>query len=62
MDESQRWITECEDAGDGTGDVVVTLPPDLIAKLGLEAGDELDVEVVHGAIVFTRKPTMSLTP
>lgn len=59
MNESGRWITKCEDAGDGTGDVIVTLPPDFIAKLGMKAGDELSVEVVCGAIVLTRKATPS---
>ncbi|MCK9747924.1 AbrB/MazE/SpoVT family DNA-binding domain-containing protein [Pseudomonas syringae] len=62
MDKSERWFGQCEDAGDGTGDVVVTLPSDLIDKLGLKAGDELNIEEVQGAIVFTRKLTTSLAP
>lgn len=51
MDESERWITECRDAGDGKGDLIVTLPPDYIAQTGLEIGDELNIEVVNCAIV-----------
>lgn len=39
MDESERWITECRDAGDGKGDLIVTLPPDYIAQTGLEIGE-----------------------
>ncbi|MGV8920805.1 MAG: AbrB/MazE/SpoVT family DNA-binding domain-containing protein, partial [Pseudomonas sp.] len=42
-------------SADRTGDLIVTLPPDFIAKMGLETGDELDMEVVDGAIVLTRK-------
>ncbi|MGY2096082.1 AbrB/MazE/SpoVT family DNA-binding domain-containing protein [Pseudomonas simiae] len=55
MDESEGWITECQDAEDGTGDLIVTLPPNFIAQTGLEIGDELNIEVVNGAIVITRK-------
>ncbi|MCK0544225.1 AbrB/MazE/SpoVT family DNA-binding domain-containing protein [Pseudomonas syringae pv. aptata] len=62
MDKSERWFSQCEDAGDGTGDVVATLPSDLIDKLGLKAGDELNIEEVQGAIVFSRKLTTSLAP
>ncbi|WP_310403141.1 AbrB/MazE/SpoVT family DNA-binding domain-containing protein [Pseudomonas koreensis] len=59
MDETQCWITECQDAGDGTGDVIVTLPPDFIAQMGLKIGDELNLEVVDGVIVLTQKSTPS---
>lgn len=57
MHESERWIVECQDPGDGTGDLIVILPPDFIAQSGSEPGDELNIEVVNGAIVLTRKST-----
>ncbi|MEE4665201.1 AbrB/MazE/SpoVT family DNA-binding domain-containing protein [Pseudomonas alliivorans] len=62
MDKSEHWLSQCEDAGDGTGDAFVTLPPDFIAQLGLKVGDELNIEVVQGAIVITQKLTQPPRP
>ncbi|MBX8603430.1 AbrB/MazE/SpoVT family DNA-binding domain-containing protein [Pseudomonas cichorii] len=61
-DESERWITECRDAGDGIGDLIMTLPPDFIAQTGLEIGDELNIGVENCAIVPAEKSDASLTP
>ena len=41
MNESEHWIVRCQDTADGSGDVIVYLPPELLAKLGLEVGDDL---------------------
>ena len=38
MSESERWTVKCREAADGTGDVIVDLPPELLAKLGLDLG------------------------
>lgn len=53
--DAKRWTAICQDPGDGSGDLIVDLPPDLIASLSLEVGDVLTMEVILGAIVLTRK-------
>ncbi|CAI8851149.1 Antitoxin ChpS [Pseudomonas sp. IT-194MI4] len=62
MCESERWTVKCQEAADGTGDVIVDLPPELLAKLGLGLGDELTIEVVDGAIVLEPKRNTSPSP
>lgn len=42
--ENKRWIVNCQDAADGTGDLIVPLPDDLLAAIGLTSGDKLDME------------------
>ena len=53
--ENQRWTVTCQDAPDGTGDMFVPLPDDLLNEIGLAVGDTLDIE---------KKPdgTIPLTP
>lgn len=55
MKESGSFKVTCQDAGDGSGDVIVDLPPELLENMGLGLGDELSVEVVNGVIVLTPK-------
>lgn len=55
MNESERWTVKCQDAADGSGDVIVDLPPELLAKLGLEVGDDLTITTTKDAIVL--RPT-----
>ncbi len=55
MTETQRWIVKCQDPADGTGDVIIDLPPDLLVSLGLGIGDVLTVEVIDDVIVLTPK-------
>lgn len=55
MTEAKSWTAICQDPRDGSGDLIVDLPPDLIASLSLEVGDVLTMEVILGAIVLTRK-------
>lgn len=50
MNESERWTVKCQDTGDGSGDVIVDLPPELLAKLGLEVGDDLTITTTKDAI------------
>jgi antitoxin ChpS len=38
MSESERWTVKCQKTTDGTGDVIVDLPPELLARLGLGLG------------------------
>ena len=37
-------IVTCEDAEDGTGDLIIPLPDDLLAAIGLTSGDKLNME------------------
>lgn len=55
MTEAKSWTAICQDPGDGSGDVIVDLLPDLIASLGPSVGDVFTMEVIHGAIVLTPK-------
>jgi antitoxin ChpS len=60
MSESKRWTSLCQDPGDGSGDLIVDLPPELLEKMGLTAGDELDIEVADGLIILSPKKSPSL--
>lgn len=53
MNESARAIVKCQDVGDGTEDVIVELPDDILESMGLKIGDSLSIELVGGAIVHT---------
>lgn len=55
MSESEHWTVRCQDTADGSGDVIVDLPPELLAKLGLEVGDDLTITTTKDAIVL--RPT-----
>ncbi|MGV6953156.1 antitoxin Xre/MbcA/ParS toxin-binding domain-containing protein [Pseudomonas chlororaphis] len=60
MNESKRWTVKCQDTADGSGDVIVNLPPELLTKVGLDIGDALTLEVVDGVIVL--RPLRSSSP
>jgi antitoxin ChpS len=62
MTEAQRWTVRCQDPADGSGDVIIDLPSELLASLGLNIGDVLTVEVIDGAIVLTPKSSDSAKP
>lgn len=40
----ESWRVVCQAPGDGSGDVIVELPSELLEQLGLTLGDELSVE------------------
>ncbi|PHR17905.1 MAG: AbrB family transcriptional regulator [Sphingopyxis sp.] len=52
MSESVRTIVRCQDPGDHTGDVIVELPPNLLAGMEVGLGDSLTIELIDGAIVL----------
>jgi hypothetical protein len=39
MDTPDSWRVVCQDPGDGSGDVIVELPSELLEKLGWTLGD-----------------------
>lgn len=49
------WTVVCRDPGDGSGDVVVELPAELLEKLGWSLGDELAIEKGAEGISLTLK-------
>ncbi|MHC8300812.1 AbrB/MazE/SpoVT family DNA-binding domain-containing protein [Pseudomonas sp. ZS1P83] len=57
MSDIRSWAVKCQDTPDESGDVIVELPPEVLARLGLDLGDELSLEVTDGAIVL--KPVRS---
>ena len=52
---SNRWLVECQDPGDGSGDLVVELPSDLLEALGWGLGDELLIENDQDCITLKLK-------
>lgn len=62
MTEARHWTVKCQDPSDGSGDVIIDLPPDLLASLGLSIGDVLTIEVIDGAIALTPKSSDSGIP
>lgn len=52
---SERWTVKCQGTADGSGDVIVELPLELLAKMGLALGDDLDVEILNDAIILKPK-------
>lgn len=51
----QRWVAVCRDALDGSGDLLVELPADLMLEAGWAVGDELAIEIVGQSIVLSRQ-------
>ena len=60
MSDTQRWTVKCQDPADGSGDVIVDLPPELVTALGLDDGDILSIEKIDGVIVL--KPAVGVLP
>jgi len=56
MATSESWRVVCQDPGDGSGDVIVELPPALLEKLGWALGDELVIEGDKEGISLKLKP------
>lgn len=52
MSESVRTVVTCQDPGDGSGDVIIDLPSDILQSMNLNLGDLLSIELVNGAIVL----------
>ncbi|MEB0151185.1 hypothetical protein, partial [Pseudomonas sp. CCC2.2] len=42
--ENQRWTVTCQDAAEGTGDMIVPLPDELLSEMGLVIGDTLTIQ------------------
>ena len=42
----------CRDAGDSSGDIVIDIPPDRLAAMGVGLGDFLSIELVERSIML----------
>lgn len=49
----KTWITTIEDAADGSGDGILTLPPDLCELKGWKEGTVLNLEVEDGILYIS---------
>ncbi|GLH41371.1 hypothetical protein RS3R6_03140 [Pseudomonas atacamensis] len=50
---SERWVVKCQNTEDGTGDIIIDLPPELLDQMGLGVGDDLELTVANGTLVLT---------
>jgi hypothetical protein len=50
------WTTTIEDANDGTGDGILTFPPELCEMKGWKEGTILWLDVVDGKLIISDKP------
>jgi len=50
---SERWTVKCQNTEDGTGDIIIDLPPELLDQMGLGVGDHLELTVANGTLVLT---------
>lgn len=55
MAESETWTVRYQGTADGSGDFIVDLQPELLAKMGWGLGGVLTVEVIDGAIILKPK-------
>jgi len=55
-----RTTVTCQDAGDGSGDVIIDLPDDILESMALKVGDLLSIELIDGSIVL--KPVGDAQP
>lgn len=46
-------IAVCHDAGDGSGDLIVEIPSEVLEATGLRLGDKLNLELVGMDLVLT---------
>lgn len=52
MNESEQTTVKCQDPCDGSGDVIIDLPDDILERMGLNIGDSLTIELIGGGIVL----------
>jgi hypothetical protein len=43
LSENGGWIVTCQDTDDETSDLIIPLPDDLLAAIGLTCGDKLNM-------------------
>jgi len=53
MMNSKTYSTTIEDAGDGSGDGILTFPPEILEEMGWKEGTLLNVEEKDGNLYIT---------
>jgi hypothetical protein len=51
----RAWQIKAEDAGDGSGDIVLTLPEELLARTGWEVGVKLSIELIESGVLLLQR-------
>ncbi|ELP97373.1 hypothetical protein [Pseudomonas syringae] len=52
MSEAMQTKVVCQNPGDGSGDVIIDLHPDVLKALNIGLGDSLSIELVDGSLVL----------
>ncbi|WP_191487073.1 MULTISPECIES: AbrB/MazE/SpoVT family DNA-binding domain-containing protein [unclassified Pseudomonas] len=52
MSQSESFTVKCQDPGDGSGDVIIDLPHEVLAAMNVAIGDRLSIELIDGSIVL----------
>lgn len=52
MSETVRAVVNCQDPGDASGDVIIDLPPEVLAAMNIGLGDSLSIDLINGVIVL----------
>lgn len=52
MSDSMKTTVVCQDSADGSSDVIIDLPPEILAAMGVALGDLLSIELVNESIVL----------
>ncbi|MBS0308236.1 MAG: AbrB/MazE/SpoVT family DNA-binding domain-containing protein [Proteobacteria bacterium] len=55
MRQTKSWTTQVKDAEDGSGDVIVELPKELLTQLGWQVGDTLEMTIDEARRIWLRK-------
>jgi hypothetical protein len=56
----KRTTVKCQDPKDGTGDLIIHIPDEMLQAIGVVVGDELSTEVVDRVILL--RPLGGATP
>ena len=52
MNDSLATIVICQDPDDSSGDIIIDLPPDVLAAMDVGLGDSLSIELIDLSIVL----------
>lgn len=53
MNKNKVYTTTVEDSGDGTGDIVITLPEEMLNDMNWKEGQEFDISLDGHVIYLT---------
>ena len=59
MESNKIWKLKLIDSGDGSGDALIELPDELLAKVGWIEGELLEIEKVEKYIVIKKPASKS---